>query len=744
MKILKWSLLVSMHLSLLSGGMLGAQGSEAGHQDVTVTDVSVTASTNEQSQSYPFALPTGAKHNVTDQPLHVIDLKKWGIHNDGTKPVETTKGINNALQWASKNGVTATTLPAGTYLIDKNSRINMVSNMLFELKSDVVLQKETNAKEGYHLLHVGANISNVTLRGGVYIGDKDTHDYSKKENQYTPGTHESGYGIMTQGSNGVTIENVKGTHFIGDGLIIGAHGTMISDLYHNNFVSGEFDANGKPVANKEKIRTTKQLRFDHKIFKTNREFEISNPINLPSTFDIYIFDKSKKLISKMIGKKTRETMQIPEGADYFHLVFKRADSKGSYIEFWNRILSSNIVVKDSEFAYNRRQGITVAGANGVLIENNELHHMKGTNPQAGIDVEGGMGENGYLNTKIVIKNNKFHNNALYDVILYDGNNTIVEGNHLASKGKIGVAISQPFTGALVRDNHFDGSRIFVYDDATFLNNRMNDAATMFEGPNVKIDGLTMTNSILSIISKQPFGVSTSNVTITNTSKEIQSGLTLWGKPVQLDNITISGEAALHSVSGRVAPGSIINNLKVINYNSKTGVLLPPATYNNCEFSGAEGSNSGSIAISSTEGPYVFNNCKFKASSTALDSITAQHAKLNLSIKNSSFELLGNTRAVSVATAANFVFENNTIVANKITDDKLELVRINDYWKRNEPHDIFKVSIKGNTITSNLKAIGISTIYAGKNAPSYVVEDNTLVNAKLALKDNDTKKNNVEK
>nr|WP_232242622.1 right-handed parallel beta-helix repeat-containing protein [Paenibacillus sp. GSMTC-2017] len=594
-------------------------------------------------------------------------------------------------------------------------------------------------------MHIGVHVTNVTLRGGIYKGDKDTHDYSKREFAYTPGTHEGGYGIITQGAHSVTIEAVTATHFIGDGLVISGHGSLISDIYEAELVSGEYDTQGKAIANKDKVRTSKAIRFDHKAFKTNRDFEISNIKNLPTTFDIYIFDKSKKLISKLPGKKNRETIQIPEGADYFHLVFQKASSKGSYLEVWNRVVSKNVVVKNSEFAHNRRQGITVAGADTVLIENNEIHHIKGTMPQSGIDLEGGYGENGQLNSRIVIKGNNFHNNESYDVILYDGKNAIVEDNRLGSRGKIGLAISPPFTGALVRNNHFDGSRILAYHDATFLNNRMNDSYTTFEGPNVTIDGLTMTDSTLTINSKQPFGVTASNVTITSINKSLPAGLSLWGKPIKLSNITISGESSLRTVAGGIEPGSIIDNLKVTDFNSTYGISLPAATYNNCEISGAAGAKTGSIGVAAASGgPYVFNNCKFKASSTAFDTIVADQVKLDLTIKNSSFELSGNTRAINVVAAKKFVFENNSINATGITSDKLEIVKLNDFWKRNEQHDILSAIIKGNTISSNLKAIGISTIYAGNGAPAYVIENNTIVNATLALKPNDQNLNNTVK
>lgn len=353
-------------------------------------------------------------------------------------------------------------------------------------------------------------------------------------------------------------------------------------------------------------------------------------------------------------------------------------------------------------------------------------------PQAGIDLEGGFGENGNRNSNITIKGNQFYNNASYDVILYDGKDAIVEDNHFASKGAIGLAISEPFKGALVKNNHFDGSRIFAAHDATFIGNRMNDSYTTLEGPNIKIEDMTFTDSTFALSAKTPFGISASNITINN-NKKSDSGLSIWGKPVHLKDITINGEGTLRVVTGGAAEGSIFDRLKVIGYSTTYGVTLPPGTYNNCEFVGAAGTGKfGSISVA-LAGKYVFDGCSFESPEALSTLLLGEHPKLDLTIKNSNFKLLGNTQAISVQAAKNLLLENNTITAAKLTSEKTELIRINDIWKRNEAHDVLKAVIRGNTITTNLSAIGIATLYAGTGAPAYIIENNTLYTAKLLNK-----------
>ncbi|MFC3884800.1 right-handed parallel beta-helix repeat-containing protein [Bacillus songklensis] len=683
------------------------------------------------------ALQQAIQQDATVYELDKREQQRWKISNDGTHPVETTKGMNEALKWAHQNGKTTFKVPAGTYLVDKNSQINMVSNMTFWLDDQAVLQKETNGKEHYVTLFVGYGTNNVTLKGGTYRGDKDTHDYSGKDYPYSAGTHESGYGILSEGAINLTIDGVKAENFTGDGLCIGGKGTMIKDLYAGHFESGAIDSNGKLVSDSTKIRIKEPLSFNNPIFKTERGFEFSNAQNLTYTFDVYFYKSDGTFLSSLKNQKVRQIMQIPDGASYFQAVFNKSSAAGAYVEYWNKVVSKNVVVRNSEFAFNRRQGITVGGGDHIVIANNEIHDIGGIAPQSGIDVEGGFGENGHRNSNIFIKDNNFYKNRAYDVILFDGQDATVEGNHLGSKGAIGLAISTPFTGAKVKNNHFDGTRIIAYHDATFIDNKMNDSFTLFEGPNITIDRMTFTDSLFSISSKVPFGVKASNITIYNTKKS-DSGLSVWSKPVCLSNITIIGQPALRAIGGGSEEGSIFDNLKIIGYNSAYNLDLPRGTYNNCVFEAAAGGN-GEPAVNKS-GKYVFNGCSFKTNGMGLG---IYHKDADVTVKNSTFNILGNAPALSVQSAKKAMIENNTINANHLTNADTEIIKINDYWQRTNPYDVLDAVIKGNTLTSNMIAKGISTIYAGIGAPGYTIENNILYNAKLHLRKTDRNINNQE-
>lgn len=686
--------------------------------------------------------PEGTSSAQTEQAVYRLVPADWGIYTDGTHPVETTKGLNDALKWAHEQGYTTFKVPPGTYVIKKgvkgqpspDARINMVPNMTFELEEGAVLMKEPNDAESYELLYIGYGADNVTIRGGKYVGDRDQHDYSRKDTPYSPGTHEGGIGIVSSGARNLTIDGIEAYGFTGDAIAIGGYGNLVRDLYAAHFVSGTIDASGQPAADSSRIRTASPVPLNHPMLAKEPHIELSNNINLPAGFAIYFYNASGQMIASKTDAKVRERLQIPAGAVSFHLVFARSTNAGAYIEVWSRVPSENVIIRNSELHHNRRQGITVGGAENVLIEHNIIHDMSGIAPQSGIDVEGGYGENGFLNTNIHIRANKFYNNKAYDIILYDGNNAVVEGNHLASRGAIGLAVSPPFTGALVKHNHFDGTRLLVYHDTAIVGNRMNDSYTFIEGPNVTIDGMEFTDATFNVNSIRPYGVEVKNVTMTHT-KRADSGFSIWVQPIRVTNMTIIGESRLGVINTGNTEGNIFTNLNLIGHSGGT---LPRGTYNGCRFEGAD-DNRRELSITSG-GSYTFENCTFKAPIIPLG---IYHKDAEVTIRNSTIELEGDSHGINVGAAKSFVFENNTVKANHLRRAELEIVKINDYWQRNDPVDVLQAVIRNNVIESNIAARGISTYYAGVGAPSYTVQNNTLYNAKLFLKDNDVQSGNEQ-
>lgn len=88
--------------------------------------------------------------------------------------------------------------------------------------------------------------------------------------------------------------------------------------------------------------------------------------------------------------------------------------------------TTNVTIRNSEIHHNRRQGVSVVGGHNVVIENNHIHHIEGTSPQFGVDIEGA----GRSDQDILIFRNNFHDNAGGDVVTSTGRNVWIEENTL--------------------------------------------------------------------------------------------------------------------------------------------------------------------------------------------------------------------------------------------------------------------------------------------------------------------------
>lgn len=674
--------------------------------------------------------------------MYEVELERWGIYNDGSHAIETTKGLNEALKWASGEGYKVIKIPSGTYLIAKGKKANdpeahirMVSNMTLWLDDQAIMQKESNSYPGYSLLQVGPGVKNVILKGGTYRGDKDTHSYAGG------GTHEGGYGIIISGEN-VTVDSVKVEKFTGDGISIGSFGSLIDEFYAADFKSGSVNENGELVPDSTKVRL-ENLPITHPYFDVQRTFQFIHQRNMPKEqhgYVPYFYKADGEFISSHDSQSTNTPVgwgltPIPLQARYMHVVFNTPRVENNiYLEYWMQGVSKNIEVKNSDLGFNRRQGITVGGAHHVKIVNNVIHDMKGAAPESGIDLEAGYN----LNNDIEIVENKFFNNARYDVILYDGRNARVEGNHFASKNAIGLAISEPFKYATIIDNHFDGTKVYAYNYAEFKGNRMNNGLAAFLGNELVIDGMEFTDTVVNLAASEPYGIKASNINVINTNNKLHSQFGINANPLHLEDITITGASALDSFSGNATDGSAFNNLKVVGY---TRVQLVRGTYTNCVFEAAPGAWGPYINKS---GNYVFENCSFKSEHGGLGINSVGGDPDLVLVKNSSFELTGPRAAMTITAGKKVVFEKNTIKANGFTDINKVLWSIgNGYWKRSEPTLVGDVTLKENVIESNLPVKGIQTIYAGLGAPAYILEDNVLYNGTLELRYNDLNNGNQE-
>lgn len=87
---------------------------------------------------------------------------------------------------------------------------------------------------------------------------------------------------------------------------------------------------------------------------------------------------------------------------------------------------TDVTIRENEIFNNRRQGVSIVGGQRIAITNNEIHHIRGTSPQFGVDIEGA----GRLDRDILIKRNRFHHNRGGDIVNTSGKNVFILENTL--------------------------------------------------------------------------------------------------------------------------------------------------------------------------------------------------------------------------------------------------------------------------------------------------------------------------
>lgn len=672
-------------------------------------------------------------NEINDEHTYVLELEKWNIYNDGTHPVETTKGLNDALIWAKDNGYTVFKIPDGNYLIAKqsdknkeNDRIKMVSNMTLLLSENTIIQKETNDKEEYQTVEFGPDIENSKIIGGTLIGDKDTHDYSKVQYSWTSGSHEWGMGINIVGAENVLIENVKIREFTGDGIYIGGSTVGGKEIGEKSFENGGINNLGELIPQEGKIRLNDKAVTDlsESIYKQYKSLYFWVPSELISnkTFDIYYYGEDDTFISAQrglhfnIGKAI-----IPEGADYYRAVFSAESIKGAYLQSMVIDNSKNIIVRNNEISFNRRQGITAGGEN-VLIEKNNIHDIGGTPPGAGIDIEPGF----FPAIGIDIKENKFTNNTIHAVLAY-GKDSVIDKNYFGPNASL--EIWKDYIGKVeISNNTFDGSVMWNEAASKSINNTVRNGTLKFEGEDMLVDGITGEDSTIVFNAQKPLGISGKNI-ILKGSKEVS--LSIWNNPIHLEKVKLDSP---HSkFEGDLADGSVFNDLSIKGY---TSVSIPNGVYNNCLI---DESSEGWGLEFIKKGTFEFNNCTIM---TNKEGFKVNHIDADLRVNNSNLSVKQKSRFglayIYAKNGKNLDFSNNSIDMRKNEDSNFPIVKFDT---ADGSEGILQAQFIANTFYSNFSIDAIDTLDAGFNAPQYLVKDNVLNKTKLNLRAIDINKNN---
>lgn len=375
------------------------------------------------------------------QKEYVIDLAKFGIHNDGTHAAETSAGLNAALQDAKAAGANRIVFPKGTYLIDETQPVVLNHRDTIVDLNGATLQIQTNGLPKYAVVRIAHGAENLRLTNGTLRGDRDTHDYKTD-----PGTHEWGTALRIDSGNNLEIDHLTLTNGSGDGastrtdgaenrpelLAMIGHSVMLKDLEQ-----GAFSKKGEKIPSTAKTRTIKP----YDLTKLNGQFELGYmggymgfPFIKGRVYQVYFLDKDQKFLEMRKVLQYR-TIKIPEGAVYAHLEFNQPEVseepahagavKGGWlVRMTNFKPPRNVHFHHNSVTGNRRLGLAVTGGQCMVIEDNAFDRNGGTNPAYGVDFEDGA----ELTYDIVFRRNTFNGNINGDLVICAGTEILIEDN----------------------------------------------------------------------------------------------------------------------------------------------------------------------------------------------------------------------------------------------------------------------------------------------------------------------------
>lgn len=409
---------------------------------------------------------------------YVIDLDFWQII-DGVSgdPLQNSLHLQAAIDFAVDNGFKRLLLQEGHIILGKPTGspayyyegIRLPSDVVFEMGPNATLEMTPNSVWNYCLINVYLS-SNVTIRGGALLGDRDAHGYvGQPVGDRFIYHHDEGHGICITEADHILIDDMRISKFTGDGiLVIGkvSHDVTIrnSELFNNR-------RQGISVVGARRIAIEDNVIHNTK--GTPPQFGVDVEASAANIgFDRDIIIQRNEFHSNRGGGVTVQT-----GSNVFVLnntMTEKAGSannwKGAGITVFNRaeaIIQSNIITK-------AKDPITQAQTNGDGIrewpkgpepEGRQFYIHDNTCIGCGMILRGSkVGPN--------IQRNKFGGHILWFIDVE--NLVLVDNEHLGTSAENCFSVKFQRTSGQALDNLFnDEPIIFPLKPNTFYNSPYN-------------------------------------------------------------------------------------------------------------------------------------------------------------------------------------------------------------------------------------------------------------------------------
>lgn len=453
---------------------------------------------------------------------YVIDLKKFGISNDGTNAEQTSKGLNAALQEARESRDNRIVFPKGTYLISENDPVIFNHEDTVVDLNGSILKINPNGLPDYSLAIIADEAKNFRLTNGTLWGDRDTHDYKTIK-----ATHEHCRLLRFAGGRELEIDHLTicnapgfavtttptgGTPGRPGLLAMIAHWVLIRDLE-----SGAFAADGQEIKDPIRVRTVKE----YDLTKCGGEFEfgwsegyMGFPFIKDRNYQTVFYDQDRKFLEKRDCVQFKK-ITVPTGAKYARLEFNQpevsletnhpgATSAGHCGRITNFRPPTDVHFHHNTMVYNRALGLAYTGGINWILENNHFERNGGQAPSFAVDYEDGW----ELMQNVIFRKNTFSNNA-NDLVVCAGTELLFEDNQFEKavivhgrafnytfrKNRFAGSVSYGTRSGILKihDNHYENCK---HLHLTFDGKGLADGFLRLPGTNIATPAIELKNETL--------------------------------------------------------------------------------------------------------------------------------------------------------------------------------------------------------------------------------------------------------
>lgn len=331
-----------------------------------------------------------------DLETGTINNEYFNINSEGENANQTTKGINDAIEYASKNNINYIKLEKGEYLVNgegeknKEKGILLKSNINLDLNNSKIIH-ETNGSIAYNVFSIH-NIENVIISNGIIVGDKETHNYDDIES-----THEWGYGIELKGANNVKLYNLQIEKTTGDGIFISSYTSNETIIPSENV---EISNNNIYDCRRQGISITcgKNIEIHDNTIHDIEGTKPGTTIDLEPSNDRQIVENVKIYNNKLYNKDKKDCLQVMNYIKNIEIydneingilgiyaeqnkisIRNNVISNGTiYFSIYNRNMSEIEFINKVEFNNNEVNNcdISILNARDVLLQENKLNNCK--------------------------------------------------------------------------------------------------------------------------------------------------------------------------------------------------------------------------------------------------------------------------------------------------------------------------------------------------------------------------------